>query len=47
MVDGALQEIGVRTIEVAVAEDTTLQALYRRQKRLRPDRPTESYEPRD
>ncbi|MEE9296334.1 MAG: integrin alpha, partial [Phycisphaerae bacterium] len=28
MVEGVLQEIGVRTIEVAVAEDTTLQALY-------------------
>ncbi len=47
MVDGVLQEIGARTIEVAVAEDTTLQALYHRQRRLRPDRPTESDEPLD
>ena len=46
-VDGVLQEIGVRTIEVAVAEDTTLQALYQRQRSLRPDRPTESDEPLD
>ena len=46
-VDGVLQEIGVRTIEVAVAEDTTLQALYHLQRRLRPDRPTESDEPLD
>ncbi len=47
MVDGVLQEIGVRTIEVAVAKDTSLQALYRRQRRLRPDRPTESGAPLD
>ncbi len=47
VVDGVLQEIGVRTIEVAVAEDATLQALYQRQRRLRPDRPTESDEPLD
>ena len=46
-VDGVLQEIGVRTIEVAVAEDTTLQALYHHQRRLRPDRPTESDAPLD
>ena len=46
-VDGVLQEIGVRTIEVAVAEDTTLQALYHLQRRLRPDRPTESDAPLD
>ncbi|MCH8970116.1 MAG: hypothetical protein IIA66_13490, partial [Planctomycetes bacterium] len=47
MVDGVLQEIGVRTIEVAVAEDTALQALYRGQRRLRPERPIESDEPLD
>ena len=46
-VNGVLQEIGVRTIEVTVAEDTTLQALYHRQRRLRPDRPTESDAPLD
>ncbi len=45
MVDGVLQEIGVRSIEVAVTEDTTLQALYRGQRRLRPDRATESDAP--
>ncbi len=47
MVNGVLQEIGVRTIEVAVAEDTTLQALYLVQRPLRPHRPTESDEPLD
>ncbi|MCZ6653671.1 MAG: hypothetical protein O7D91_11675, partial [Planctomycetota bacterium] len=47
MVDDVLQDIGVRTIEVAVAEDTTLQALYHRQRRLRPDRPTEPDAPLD
>jgi hypothetical protein len=46
-VNGVLQEIGVRTIEVTVAEDTTLQALYNLQRRLRPDRPTESDGPLD
>ncbi|MCZ6655353.1 MAG: hypothetical protein O7D91_20290 [Planctomycetota bacterium] len=45
MVNGVLQDIGVRTIEVAVGEGTTLQALYRGQRRLRPDRPTESDAP--
>ncbi|MCZ6653456.1 MAG: hypothetical protein O7D91_10580, partial [Planctomycetota bacterium] len=47
MVEGVLQEIGVRTIEVAVTENTTLQAIYHRQRRLRPDRPTESDAPLD
>jgi len=46
-VDGVLQEIGVRAIEVTVTEESTLQALYHRQRRLQPDRPAESAAPLD
>ena len=40
-VDGVLQAIGLRTIEVAVTSDVNLEAIYRRSGRLEPDLPTE------
>ncbi|MCH8881510.1 MAG: hypothetical protein IID34_16720, partial [Planctomycetes bacterium] len=39
--DGVLQPIGVRTMDVTVGENTTLKAYYQRASRLRPHRPTE------
>ena len=40
-VDGVLQEVGVRTLELVVDQDINLRAIYERGRRLRPDRPTE------
>ncbi len=41
MVDGQLQSVGMRTVEVTIAEGTMLKALYKRSTRVRPDRPSE------
>ncbi len=40
-VDGVLQEVGVRTLELVVDQDISLRAIYERPRRPRPDRPTE------
>lgn len=40
-VDGVLQELGVRFLELVITEDTTLHAIYQRQTRLDPERPEE------
>jgi hypothetical protein len=40
-VDGVLHDVGVRTLELVVAQDLSLRAIYERGRRLRPDRPTE------
>ena len=39
-VNGVMQPLGTRTVEVVVTEDTTLKAFYRHQGRLVPGRPT-------
>ncbi len=40
-VDGVLQTIGLRTIEIAITSDVDLEALYRRSGRIEPEQPTE------
>ncbi len=40
-VNGVMQDFGVRTVEVLVEEDISLRAIYQRQGRVNPDRPTE------
>ena len=40
-VDGVLQTIGLRTIEVQITSDVNLEAIYRRSGRIEPDHPTE------
>ncbi len=45
LVDGAPQQMGMRTIEITVSEDTTLKAAYARPARATPEHPTESNEP--
>ena len=40
-VDGVLQTIGLRTIEVEITSDVNLEALYRRSSRIEPKPPTE------
>jgi hypothetical protein len=40
-VDGVLQTIGLRTLEVEITSDVNLEAIYKRASRIDPDRPTE------
>ncbi len=40
-VDGVLQEVGVRTLELVVDQDVNLRAVYEHDRRPRPDRPME------
>ncbi len=40
-VDGVLQDVGVRTLELVVDQDINVRAVYERPRRPRPDRPSE------
>ena len=40
-VNGEMQAVGIRTIDVTISEDLTLKAFYQRPSRVTPDRPTE------
>ena len=40
-IDGVLQTIGLRTLEVEITSDVNLEAIYRRSSRLEPEPPTE------
>jgi hypothetical protein len=38
-VDGVLQDVGLRTLDLIVDQDISLRAIYERPRRPRPDRP--------
>ena len=40
-VDGVLQEMGNRFLELTVTEDSALEAIYQHQRQLEPERPEE------